>query len=578
MRKHLFDKIILMIACILLPAKVFGASFENEKLKLNLETKEAGENIETLVLFELKNGWHISWENPGDAGVPTAFFENDKKIKPLKISVPETFLYDEIITQYGFGDKAYYLLNLKKNTALKIRWTACKDYCEPEEAIFEIGASTSSGFEKEYENALKTFPLKAQKKLKAEIKAGTLEIDLKGFDENVLSFIAGQKDVLSADAYQKTQNATLKIETDSTHLPLWGLLLTDKGAYEVELEKKPENILILLLLAFFGGVVLNLMPCVFPVLSLKALAMAQKAGVDKGRFWRAFSYTSGVLCSFLAVAGLLFCLKKAGFALGWGFQLQSPYFVGAMILLFVVILLFVLDVWHINLPFLTRLSDISGMHSFLTGFFAVLIASPCTGPFMGAAIGYAMFECAGIYFPMFLSLGLGYAAPFAMLEMFPKSLKKMMPKPGVWMVRLKYVLSLPIVLTILWLGWVFYHQIGLKQNDDLWEEYSKEAFEEALDDGDAVFIDFTAKWCLTCLLNEKTTLNSQKFLKAAKQNDIRLFKADWTNNDEDVFEALKSYGRSSVPLYVYYPEESRNFQILPQILTIDSTIDVIENQ
>ncbi|MBR2300012.1 MAG: thioredoxin family protein [Alphaproteobacteria bacterium] len=394
----------------------------------------------------------------------------------------------------------------------------------------------------------------------------------------MLFFIAGQRDVLSADAYQKTLNSKLKIETQSSDFPAWGLLFTDKGTYEVELEKKPENIWILLMLAFFGGMVLNLMPCVFPVLSLKALAMVQKAGAGGGRFWRAFSYTSGVLCSFLAVAGVLFYLKKAGFAYGWGFQLQSPYFIGAMILLFIVILLFVLDVWHLNLPFLTKLSDISGIHSFLTGFFAVLIASPCTGPFMGAAIGYAMFESAEIYFPMFLSLGFGYAVPFAMLEMFPKNFKKIMPKPGIWMVRLKYVLSLPILLTIFWLGWVFYHQIGLKQNDDMWEPYSKEALEEALDNGDAVLIDFTAKWCLTCLLNEKTVLDSDTFLKKAQENNIRLFKADWTNRDEDIFKALKSYGRSSVPLYVYYHQDSENAQILPQILTIDSTLDVIEDQ
>lgn len=581
MKKLLKNKFLFLFACLLLPAKLFAVSFENDEVLLNIETKTSEKTVKILASFALKDGWHISWQNPGDAGVPTQFYVNGRQVLPVALSVPQKFLYEDILVQYGFEHKAYYLLEVPKSDEIKLRvkWGVCQDYCEPQAAEFDLKTQDTPSFENSMQQAQTTFPTKVLKKAKLTVQKEKLTIDVKDF-KDPLYFIASRGGLFSPLADQKVVDGK-KLEIDATDLkgvPEGGLLITKNGAYEIWFSSCQKSLLWLLILAFIGGVILNLMPCVFPILSLKALNAAQNAHLETGRFLRGTAYISGVVSSFLLIAGLLFVLKTTGALLGWGFQLQSSVFVFVMIVFFSFVLLYLFDVLKVKIPFLSAMNKASTMNSFWTGFFAVLIASPCTGPFMGAAIGYALFESAYIYFPMFLSLSLGYALPFALLEFFPSLMKKIMPKPGIWMVRLKYILSIPIVLTILWLSWIFYHQISVRNTQDVWENYSAQAFYEAIENGDAVFVDFTAKWCLTCLLNEKTVLYSEEFIKTAKENEVRLFKADWTNQSDDIFFALKTYGRSSVPLYVYYPQSSQNYVILPQILTKDFVLEVIDGE
>ncbi len=564
-------------------------ALENEKLSLELYTKKSIEGLDVLFKFTLKNGWHISWQNPGDAGVPTQFSFKNANVLFEQSSAPEKFIYQDIITQYGFSSKAYYyfkLSDLKDNPQVKVSWTACKDECEPDEAVFDLPSETAPLFEQNFQKAQKTFPKIFEKPVSAQIKNNKLALNVKDFPFDIEYFIPSESGILSADAHYfltvKTGNEKnlikdkFIIETLKNKIPTAGLFITPNGVYQITLSQPEPNIFFLLLLAFLGGIVLNLMPCVFPVLSLKAISVAHNTKTSNKHFLSALSYTSGVVCSFLLIAGLLFALKAGGAALGWGFQLQSPVFVFVMIVLFVLILLFLFDFIPFNIPFLNTFSKLSSLNSFLTGFFAVLIASPCTGPFMVAAVGYALFESPKIYFPIFLALGLGYAFPFATLEMFPNVIRRFMPKPGKWMQTVKYILSVPIFLTVFWLSWVLYHQLNNRPGADLWQPYSQKILDEALDNGDAVFIDFTAKWCLTCLLNERTVLSSESFINAAKENEIRLLKADWTNRDEEIFKALKSYGRSSVPLYVFYPEDDENHIILPQILTLKSVLSALK--
>ncbi|MBO7097953.1 MAG: thioredoxin family protein, partial [Alphaproteobacteria bacterium] len=298
----------------------------------------------------------------------------------------------------------------------------------------------------------------------------------------------------------------------------------------------------------------------------------------KGRYVRALLYVFGVVCSFISIAGVLYVFKKGGAMLGWGFQLQSPVFVCVMIVIFVLILLYLFNILKMKTDYAGKLLKVSELNSFLTGFFAVLIASPCTGPFMGALMGYALFESATVYFPVFVFLGLGYALPFAFLELYPGLIKKILPRPGQWMVVVKYVLSIPVILTVVWLCWILYHQIKPNTNSDVWMPYAEEKVNAALENGEPVFIDFTAKWCLICLLNEKTTLESEAFMRAAKNNNIHLFKADWTNKNNEIFKALKLYNRSSVPVYIFYPKDEQNYLVLPQILTPDAVLSVIDEQ
>lgn len=330
------------------------------------------------------------------------------------------------------------------------------------------------------------------------------------------------------------------------------------------------NLISILLMAFLGGIILNLMPCVLPILSIKIISLANVR--KKTRSYEAWFYTLGVVVSMLAVAAVLLILRKTNDAAGWGFQMQSPLFVGIMLAVFVVLALMMLDIINFNYPWLNKLSllkfkDIK-TNAFMSGLLAVLIASPCSAPFMGAAIGYALMAPTYVYFPVFLMLALGYALPFAWLAYHPKMLHRILPKPGKWMNVLKKILSIPIILTCWWLAWILAAQTGLiKNNSPIWEEYSADKVKEALINKRPVFIDFTARWCITCLVNKKAALQSDTLQALAKEKNIILLRADFTDQDKKIADGLKKYGRASVPLYVYYDGKSNEYLILPQILT-----------
>ncbi|MCQ2741482.1 MAG: thioredoxin family protein [Alphaproteobacteria bacterium] len=332
-----------------------------------------------------------------------------------------------------------------------------------------------------------------------------------------------------------------------------------------------RKIIFSLCLAFFGGIILNLMPCIFPVLSLKILSLIKTD--KKSRQTEAVFYTFGVILSMLILAGILFGLRKFNSFTSWGFQMQSPWFVGGMLFLFIILSLLMLDIITLNNNFLSKLAALRlktpKANAFLTGLLAVLIASPCSAPFMGAAIGFALVSPIYIYFPIFFCLGLGYALPFAILASYPETLKRILPKPGVWMNKFKKILSIPLILTCFWLTWVLAAQLDfIPSGKNLkWQPYSSDVLRQALNEKRPVFIDLTAKWCLTCLMNKQTTLESDTFAKAVKQKNILLLRADATHHDQTVDDALNFYGRSSVPLYIYYDGKSENYIILPQILT-----------
>ncbi len=316
-----------------------------------------------------------------------------------------------------------------------------------------------------------------------------------------------------------------------------------------------------IIFAFLGGVILNLMPCVFPVLFIKIIGIVQNK-THRRRVIDAFSYLAGVMTCFLIIAGVLQFLKQQGATIGWGFQLQSPCFVFIMALVFFMLFLSFLDIININIPMRFSFSG-----PFLTGLVAVLVASPCTAPFMGAAIGWILTTSVPsyVFYAVFGALGLGYALPFFCAEFFPHLMQKILPRPGKWMLWLKRAFSIPMLLTCLWLLWVLWGCVS--PHLGAWQTYDRQKVETLTDQGEKVFIDFTAKWCITCLVNEKTVLNTDKFIQFAKEKNIHLFKGDWTNHSAEITTALSQYGRSSVPLYVYY-DGSGKYQFLPQILTL----------
>ncbi len=332
-----------------------------------------------------------------------------------------------------------------------------------------------------------------------------------------------------------------------------------------------SNWILILLAAFGGGLILNLMPCVFPILSIKIITLAQLQA--RTRRQEALFYMTGVIASMMLIAIILSLVRQFDPSASWGFQLQSPWFVGAMLILFVVLTLMMLDIISVNNALFNRLIAAKfnrpEINAFMTGFLAVLVASPCTAPLMGAAVGYALMSPIYTGFPIFLALGIGYALPFVLLALFPKTLSKILPRPGIWMLRLKKILSIPLILTCFWLMWILASQLNLLNDGKnlQWQNYSATAVAAALEQKRPVFIDFTAKWCITCMVNKKAALQSDLMAKKVKSMNILLLRADMTKANPDAAAGLAYFGRAGVPLYVYYDGKSADYLILPQILT-----------
>jgi thiol:disulfide interchange protein DsbD len=386
----------------------------------------------------------------------------------------------------------------------------------------------------------------------------------------------------------------------------------------------------MLLLAFLGGAILNLMPCVFPILSLKVLSFARSS--DHDRHLHSWIYTLGVIASFVFVAAVLIALQQAGQAIGWGFQLQSPGFVIALAYLFVAMGLslsglieFGGSMMNVGSGYANR----SGMGgSFFTGVLAVVVASPCTAPFMGTALGFAVSQPPAIALLVFASLGAGMAAPLLIFS-YSGAARALMPKPGAWMETLKELLAFPLYATAIWLLWVAGRQTGVNTMAAaligalllalalwLWDQkvwrrglalaclaasfslgfqldldgpraataavsgdkvtWSDHGVAELRRDGKPVFVDVTADWCITCKANEAAVLLTDELNQAFVDHGVVYMIADWTNYDPQIAGLLKKYGRTGIPLYLMYPADlSSDPLILPQILTKGMVLEAI---
>lgn len=417
--------------------------------------------------------------------------------------------------------------------------------------------------------------------------------------------------------------------------------------------KGASNILTFILGAFLGGMILNLMPCVFPVIGLKIMSFSEsaKSGKKRDSLLHALMYTLGIILSFALLGGIIIAARNAGENLGWGFQLQNPFFVALMAILFFAMALSFAGVFEIGTfaasfgvkNFSLKNKTDGGnfyskiLKSFGSGIFATLVASPCTAPFMGAAVGAALTLDTALAFVIFVSMGLGMAFPYLLLSAFP-SLAKILPRPGMWMDFLKQILSIPLFASAVWLCAVFAMQtpplsviwllcaflilaIGLRifsifnapiygkaarifavfcaiaslsialwiakiasnsegenlqnleTNSLMW---SPERVENLRKEGKMVYVDFTAAWCLTCQFN-KRVFNDPKIQSAFKENDIAFLVGDWTNKNAAIAAELNKFGRAGVPLnLIYSPEKNAAPEILPAILTVEAVLEAID--
>ncbi len=393
-------------------------------------------------------------------------------------------------------------------------------------------------------------------------------------------------------------------------------------------------------LAFAGGLLLNLMPCVFPVLFLKGLALINSGGEERSKMrMHGFVYTSGILVSFWLLVGVLLALRAAGGTLGWGFQFQSPAFLALMAGLLFFLGLSLAGQFEIGLSLTSAGGSLAAKQgytgSFFTGVLAVIVATPCTAPFMGAAIGYALAQPAGVTFAVFTALALGLAAPYVALTLQP-AWTRVLPRPGAWMEVLRQAVSVPIFATVIWLAWVLAKAYGasllaallgsflllavagwflgrwpakrwatvvaalillgvvalsviapdklavasetslVQQGAGLWQPWSSDAVSRSLAAGQPVFVDFTASWCLSCQVNEKVALGQPEVEQAFQARNVVLMKADWTRHDEAITQTLTALGRSGVPAYALYTPGQSDPLLLPEVLTPGIVTDALD--
>lgn len=643
------------------------------------QTVQAGQSVLLALHFIPDEHWHTYWINPGDSGLPTSIdwqLPQGVTAGPIQWPTPQFFSIPPMMN-YGFAGPTVLLTELKIPTdfaqheleiAAQVDWLVCEEICIPAEASFRFSIPLTESAERSvYAAELISKAQASQPQLLAlsgyyDIAGGSFSAAIAGLpDEDFQSFFVAATELVDHAAPQQLLysegewllrqklNTYFTAAPDQFELVLvsangQGYSLTLKAAENVavagqqEISHSKQALWLVLLMAAAGGFILNLMPCVFPVLSLKALSIAGNSGQRKQQQRDALWYSLGVVLSFVALAAVLLVLRAAGAAVGWGFQLQSPLLVAALAYLLFALGLSLSGLVQFGLGLmnagggLTQQKGAKG--SFFTGVLAVVVASPCTAPFMGGALGYAVTQPPALALLVFVALGLGMALPFLLLAYMP-ALARLLPKPGAWMDTLKQLLAYPLYLSAIWLAWVFGRQTGIdalalllcgavalaaacwlwgrwqlsqqgkaepvfavglvmlalwlvwfatpaglvatsaQATGAHWQSWSAEKQAQLQAAGKPVLVNMTADWCITCLVNERVALNTESSKAALALYDVTYLKGDWTRRDAAITAYLHQYQRDGVPLYVlYWPGQPA--EVLPQILTPDTHRQTLE--
>jgi len=654
----------------------------------------SGENHAGLY-FKLEPGWHIYWSNPGDSGEPPKIqwtLPSGVTAGALQFPAPRRLPLGPLM-DFGYENEVLFPFtfqvaeNAKEGPAVlhaKVDWLVCREVCIPGKADLDENvqllhaapmAEPVSGVDQSIwdrlANALPQ-PLPSSDSavfqptptgFRLAVSTGQREAQAEFFpeDENILDNPAPQtmtpvKNGLVLDL-KKDPNLTASPAQLRGVLELSGgrnfeIAAPREVSYGVaRIEYMPiaasafsfAALAHIVGLAFLGGLFLNLMPCVFPVLFLKGLALCQ-SGVEERHKLRAhgFVYTIGILVSFWVLVAALLALRAAGATLGWGFQFQSPVFLSLMAALLFFLGLSLAGQFEVGLTLTSAGGSLATKQgyagSFFTGVLAVVVATPCTAPFMGAAIGYALAQSAAVTFAVFTALALGLAAPYVALTLQP-AWTHLLPRPGAWMDILKQAISIPIFATVIWLAWVVAQAYGAallaalltsflllaiagwflgrwpaqrwtttvaalflvvvaavcvaapkelatapKQPGSTagqasasaaWQPWSADAVQHALAASQPAFVDFTASWCLTCQVNERVALDQPEVMQAFTAHNVALFRADWTRQDPAITQALAALGRSGVPVYALYTPGQTSPQLLPQVLSSGIVLDAV---
>lgn len=653
----------------------------------NVSAVVPGEPFLVGVRMHMAPGWHTYWKYPGDAGIPTEIkWELPAGWTAGEIQWPVPLKLDEPgdIQIYGYHDDLLLVQQITppknladKNVTLsaKVSWLVCEKICIPGDGSVQIALpvsiSNSAANTETFTRFQKQLPQAAPATLLATWTREGKDLLLKVSGAELaktkaIDFLPSPEESVAVGhpklESHAGQNALFRISlpsaTDATK-SIPGLIVLGEGAERRAVDISAPQIvsansgsswhelLQFLLYGFFGGVILNLMPCVLPVISLKIFGFVQHAGASRARILRSgLAFIAGIFVWFLGLALVLVILKNAGHAPTWAFQFTNSYFVLGMSAVVLVFALNLFGVFEISLPQWLNRGAIAGSSgegdagSFFQGVFATILATPCTAPFLGVALGFAFTQSSLVIFAMFLAIALGMSAPYFLLSAQPAWLK-FLPKPGPWMVRVKQLMGFLLLATLLFLlsvlgaqrgvsaliwtsafllalslaCWVkgafvtplaswsskligsavialvvigsAYYFVGEKfrsappvaANNALeggWEKFTPGRLASELEAGHAVFVDFTAEWCITCKFNELTVLETSAVRDAFTQHKIVKLKADWTNGDPAITKLLKQFGRPGVPLYVLYPGASTTPYVFPELLTKNIVLEKFE--
>ena len=623
----------------------------------------AGESSTLGFYFEVDPEWHVYWHNAGDSGAAPRFdmTVDGAHLGAIEWPFPKR-LPIEHLTNFGYEGSVAYLFEVTPSPgaetvslSAELEWLVCKVDCIPGFGSLSLTLPVTDSSQWAPDDLALVEQFSAR--VPGDAATGPWQVAALQADEHTLKLtLAGAETpaaifpvdgaLINASApvvqtgdgtqsllFERAPGATLTATTDfviSDGERAWRLENIDIEAAPSAPPREPLALWWLLLAAFAGGVILNLMPCVFPVLSIKLFALMQHATTGS-RLREGWLYTAGVLTTFAALGAALLALRAGGAAIGWGFQLQSPPVVLALIVLFWLMALAFSGVFEFGHRLMHWAGNARG-GTFTTGVLAVFVAAPCTGPFMGAALGAAAVLPAGSAMMIFVGLGAGLAAPFLLLTASPALLRRL-PAPGEWMNTLRQALAFPLYATVIWLLWVLGRLLGdsawlwgtgllltlafalwlghqghraarvsgvllaflalaltfaalgrlqpeaeTANTQALWKPFDRERIEQARAEGQAVFIDFTAAWCITCQVNKARVLDKPAITDLLRQRGVLAIRADWTRHDAEITRALAALGRNSVPVYAWYAPGTSEVKLLPQLLTERMIVDLFDSQ
>ena len=685
-------RLVSLVAALLLAVTALAAPVRTPHVEAELVAERTGvapgEPLTVALRLKMIPEWHTYWRNPGDSGEPTRLewrlppgFEASEIHWPYPSRLPAGPLMN-----YGYEGEVLLLSRItpprelapgtQVTLAAKASWLVCsREHCIPEDGEVSLTLPVEPG---PVENAQWAKPIAVARAalpappaglagwtLTARGEPGGVTLTLVPPADAALRelvffpFEQGKVEPAAPQPFARADDTTYRLRLAAAMQPvgefarLAGVLVSPDGfgratgarAVTIDVpiagtvtpaaaappagaQAAGLGLVLALVFAFAGGLVLNLMPCVLPVLSIKVLGFAGKNDDARTRRRYGLVYAGGVLVSFWLLAAALLALRALGSELGWGFQLQSPVAVAALALFFFALALNLSGVFEIGLLLPDRLAASRARRPALdwfgAGVLAVIVASPCTAPLMGAALGYAVGESGWRAFAVFTALGLGMALPYVLLAWFPAWLKRV-PKPGPWMVRLKQALAFPLYGTVVWLAWVLGQQAGLDAvawlaaalvvlaaslwlagfprarvaalaaalfaiaiavpaarsgapvaaRDPGWQPFSAERVAALAAAGKPVFVDFTAAWCVTCQVNKRLVLGRDDVLAAFRARKVELVRADWTRHDDEITRALAALGRSGVPVYVLY-RPGRAPVLLPEVLTRERVLAALD--